>query len=52
MLAVILIPGVNTLFGTSPLSLVEWGISIGISLLIIPFVEIQKAIERKIDSKK
>ncbi|MBE5756713.1 MAG: calcium-translocating P-type ATPase, PMCA-type [Clostridiales bacterium] len=52
MLAVILIPGVNALFGTSPLNLIEWVISVGISILIIPFVEIQKWIERKIAKKK
>ena len=52
MLAVILIPGVNNVFGTVNLTWVEWLISIGVSLLIVPFVEIQKWIERSIAKKK
>ncbi len=52
ILPLILIPALNPIFGTAPLTLVEWVISIGCGVLIIPFVELQKVIENAIDKKK
>lgn len=51
-LAVVLIPGVNDVFQTVPLNGYEWLVAIGVSVAIIPFVEIQKLIERVIYHKK
>lgn len=48
VLVVTLIPPIADLFACKQLSILEWGISIICSALIIPFVEIQKAIERKL----
>lgn len=48
ILLVTLIPPVAGVFGCAKLSLAEWAISLGFSIMIIPFVEIQKLIERKI----
>ena len=45
--AAVLIPGMDTVFKTAWLSGVEWLIAIGVALLIVPFVELQKLIERK-----
>ena len=44
--AVVLIPGLNTLFDTAHINLVEWGVALGCAVMIIPLVEIQKAILR------
>lgn len=52
VLAVALIPGLNTWFGASALTWQQWLIALGSALAIIPLVEIQKAIERKIDKKQ
>ena len=41
-----LIPGVGEAFGLYPLSAAQWLITIGLSLVIIPLVEIQKIIYR------
>lgn len=46
--AVVLIPGVNNVFQTVPLDGYEWLVAIGVSVAIIPLVELQKLIERKI----
>lgn len=48
ILAVTLIPPIASIFSCAALSLPEWGIAIGLAFLIVPFVEIQKLIERKI----
>ena len=48
VLAVTLIPPIATAFGCESLTLTSWLVSIGLSLAVIPLVEIQKAIERKI----
>lgn len=45
-------PVANILFDAVKLSGAEWGVALGLSVLIIPLVEIQKAIERAIDKKK
>lgn len=50
--AVVLIPGVNTLFKTTALSGWEWLIAIGVAVMIIPFVELQKVIERAASRRK
>ena len=50
--AVVVIPGVNTVFHTAPLNVWEWLVAIGVSVAIIPLVEIQKLIERAIARKK
>ncbi len=42
---VIMIPGLNGVFGTAPLNFLEWAIAIGCGIAIVPFVEIQKSIE-------
>lgn len=46
--AVVLIPGMDTVFKTAWLSGWEWLIAIGVSVAIIPLVEIQKLIGRAI----
>lgn len=51
-LAVVLIPALNTVFKTAPLNYVEWLISIGVAILIIPIVELQKLISRSIAKRK
>ena len=48
-LAVVLIPFFNDIFHTAPLNVAEWAIAIGVSVAIIPLVELQKVIERKIE---
>ncbi len=50
-LAVVLIPGVNTAFGMASLNLIEWAISVGVALAIIPLVELQKFIEKRFFNK-
>lgn len=50
--AVVLIPGVDAVFKTAWLSGREWLIAIGVAVIIIPFVEIQKLIERAVSKKK
>ncbi len=52
ILPLILIPALNPIFGTAQLNLVEWAISIGCGILIIPFVEIQKIIENALEKRK
>lgn len=52
VVAVVLIPQVIEVFGGTTLTLGEWGVSLGMSLLIVPLVELQKAIERAVDRKK
>jgi Ca2+-transporting ATPase len=44
-LAVIVLPFMNSAFSTVNLRVVEWLISVGLSILVIPFVELQKFIE-------
>ncbi|MBO5776381.1 MAG: cation-transporting P-type ATPase, partial [Clostridia bacterium] len=47
---VVAIPGVGeNLFGTKPLAWDQWLIAIGASFLIVPMVELQKFIERKLE---
>ncbi len=46
-LGVIYIPGLNTVFELTALSLMNFFIALGISILIIPIVEIEKLISRK-----
>ena len=50
--AVVLIPGVDTVFKTTALSGWEWLIAVGVAVAIIPLVELQKLIERRIFSAK
>lgn len=50
--AVVLIPGMDVVFRTTPLSGWEWLISIGVAAAIIPVVELQKLIERLILKRK
>ena len=51
-IAVVLIPGVNTVFHTAPLNGWEWLVAVGVAVAIIPFVELQKLIERIIEKKR
>ena len=46
-LGVIYIPGLNTVFELTALSLTNFLIAVGLSVLIIPIVEIEKTISRK-----
>ena len=47
---VVAIPGLGeNLFGTKPLTWDQWLIAIGASFLIVPMVELQKFIERKLE---
>ncbi len=48
IIPVVMVPALNSVFGTTPLNLLEWAISIGCGIAIIPFVEIQKLIENAI----
>ena len=50
--AVVVIPGVNTVFHTAPLNVWEWLVAVGVSVAIIPFVELQKLIERAVAKAK
>jgi len=47
-ISVILIPGLNTIFRTVPLSGVQWIISVAAAFAIIPLVELVKAILRRV----
>ena len=49
--AVVALPFMHTAFGTCALSIEEWLIAIGGALLIIPLVEIHKAIVRSVAKK-
>ena len=49
---VVLIPFFNTIFNTVWLTWYQWLIAIGVSLAIIPLVEIQKVIEKLVAKKK
>ena len=49
---VLYVPGVKDLFNFTHISFVEYAISLGIAFLIIPMVEIQKAIVRAVHRKK
>ncbi len=51
VIAVVLIPGVNTLFGATTLTLVEWLISVGSALLIVPLIELYKLVFKTIKKK-
>lgn len=44
VLFVVVIPPVRVVFDTAHLTLVEWLVSVGVAVLIIPFVEIEKLI--------
>ena len=50
--AVIVIPGLNSLFRVSHLTWAQWGISLGLSFAIIPVVEIVKWFQRRVIAKK
>ncbi len=50
--AVIYIPGVNTAFEFSSISIVEYAVALGLALLVIPIVEIVKIIQRTVYKKK
>ena len=52
VLSVVLIPGLNVWFGATALTWQQWLIALGCSLAIIPFVEIQKAVENKLKNKE
>ncbi len=46
--AVIYLPGISTAFGFEHISLIEYGVSLGLAVLVIPIVETVKFIQRKI----
>ncbi|MBR3863643.1 MAG: cation transporting ATPase C-terminal domain-containing protein, partial [Clostridia bacterium] len=43
---VVFIPGLNGIFGFESVSLAEFGISVGLAFLIIPFTELLKLIKK------
>ena len=49
---VIVIPPLHTVFETTDLTAAEWGISLGFAFAIIPFVEIEKCIERALAKRR
>ena len=49
---IVVVPGVNTAFGTVMISGVEWAISIAVAFAVIPCVEIYKLIVRIIQKQK
>ena len=51
-LLVIYIPGINTAFEFEAISLTEYFIALGLSLTVIPFVEITKLIARAAEKRK
>ena len=51
-LVVVLVPFLQTFFGTTNLTLIEWAISVGCAILIIPLVEIQKLFTYLITKRK
>lgn len=51
-LIVVLVPWCNGIFHTSPLNWQEWLVSIGVSVAIIPLVEIEKLIVRFVGKRK
>lgn len=50
--AVIEIPALAAIFEFTPIDLKEYGIAMGLAILIIPVVEIVKAIQRSVESKQ
>jgi len=53
ILGVVLIPQIGeVLFKTTSLNGIEWLVAVGLSVLIIPMVEIQKLIDRQMKNKK
>ena len=50
--AITFIPGLQSFFGTTTLTLAELAISVGCAFVIIPIVEIQKLIEKLMYNKK
>ena len=51
-LPVVLIPALNGIFHTVPLSWQQWLLTVGVALAIVPIVELQKLIERAIARSK
>jgi Ca2+-transporting ATPase len=49
--AVIYVPFLRNAFGFEVISLVEYGISVALAVLIIPIMEIIKAILRRVEKK-
>lgn len=49
---VIYVPFLANAFGFEPISLMEYAIALGLAVLIIPIVEIIKAIQRRMEKKK
>ena len=50
--AVIEIPALAAIFEFTPIDLKEYGIAMGLAILIIPVVEIIKAFQRSYDAKR
>ena len=50
--AVIYIPGLNTAFGFTSISILEYAVAMGLAFLVIPIVEIVKLIQRAAGKKK
>ena len=52
VLAPCLLPFMQTFFGTTSLSVIEWVVAFGFAIAIIPIVELQKFIIRRYSKKK
>lgn len=52
VLAPCLLPFMQTFFGTTSLSVIEWVVALGFAIAIIPVVELQKFIIRRYSKKK
>ncbi|MGP6139328.1 MULTISPECIES: cation-translocating P-type ATPase [unclassified Jeotgalibaca] len=51
LLGVILTPGLNTFFGVSELTGLQWAVSVGSAFAIVPIVELVKAVQRGMGKK-
>lgn len=51
-LTVVLIPALNPVFRTAQLNWIEWLVTLGVSFAIVPIVELQKFIERRIKNSQ
>lgn len=51
LLGVILTPGLNTFFGVSELTGLQWAVSVGSAFAIVPIVELVKAVQRAMGKK-
>jgi magnesium-transporting ATPase (P-type) len=46
-LGFVYLPFMNALFGSAPLSLAEWALALGVGALVVPVVELEKALRER-----